>query len=76
VPTAALVALYDPTEDTQIRASLIGYYASDPNKAATDKLVSIARNEPNLTLRRRAISALSRTSDPAVKQALQAIVEQ
>jgi len=76
VPTASLVALYDPTEDTQIRASLISFYASDPNKAATDKLVSIARTEQNLTLRRRAISALSRTSDPSVKQALQAIVEQ
>lgn len=75
-PTASLVALYDPTEDTQIRASLISFYASDPNKAATDKLVSIARSEQNLTLRRRAISALSRTSDPSVKQALQAIVEQ
>ena len=75
-PTAALIALYDPTQDTQIRASLIGFYASDPNKAATDKLVSIARTEPNLTLRRRAISALSRTSDPSVRQALQAIVEQ
>jgi len=75
-PTASLIALYDPTQDTQIRASLIGYYASDQNKAATDKLVSIARSEPNLTLRRRAISALSRTSDPAVRQALQAIVEQ
>jgi HEAT repeat protein len=75
-PTASLVALYDPTEDTQMRASLISYYASDPNKAATDKLVSIARNEQNLSLRRRAISALSRTSDPSVKQALQAIVEQ
>ncbi len=75
-PTASLIALYDPTQDTQIRSSLIGYYASDQNKAATDKLVSIARSEPNLTLRRRAISALSRTSDPAVRQALQAIVEQ
>jgi HEAT repeat protein len=76
VPTTSLVALYDPTEDTQIRASLISFYASDPNKAATDKLVSIARTEQNLTLRRRAISALSRASDPSVKQALQAIVEQ
>jgi HEAT repeat protein len=76
VPTASLVALYDPTEDTQIRASLISFYASDPNKVATDKLVAIARTEQNLTLRRRAISALSRTSDPSARQALKAIVEQ
>jgi HEAT repeat protein len=72
---ASLVALYDATPETQIRQSLIALYARESNKAATDKLVWIARNEQNLALRRRAISALSRTSDPSVRQALQAIVE-
>ncbi len=73
--TAALVALYDATPDTQIRTSLIYAYRREANKAATDKLVWIARNEQNMTLRRRAISALSRNSDPEVREALQAIVE-
>jgi HEAT repeat protein len=72
---ASLVALYDATQDTQMRESLIALYARESNKAATDKLVWIARNEQNMALRRRAISALSRTSDPSVRQALQAIVE-
>ena len=45
------------------------------DKAATDKLVWIARNEQNLQLKRRAISALSRNSDPTIRQALQDIVE-
>ncbi|MEX2111122.1 MAG: HEAT repeat domain-containing protein [Gemmatimonadaceae bacterium] len=72
---ASLVALYDAIPDTEIRQSLIALYARESNKAATDKLVWIARNEQNLALRRRAISALSRTSDPSVRQALQAIVE-
>ncbi|HEU4748767.1 MAG TPA: HEAT repeat domain-containing protein [Gemmatimonadaceae bacterium] len=74
-PIATLIALYDAAQDTQIRSSLIDVYRSDASKAATDKLVWIARNEQNLTLRRRAISALSRSSDPGVRQALQAIVE-
>jgi HEAT repeat protein len=72
---ASLVALYDATPDTQIRESLIALYGRESSKAATDKLVWIARNEQNPALRRRAISALSRTSDPSVRQALQAIVE-
>ena len=75
VPTASLVALYDATQDTQIRTALIEAYRREGSKAATDKLVWIARNDPNMTLRRRAVSALSRNSDPEVRQALQAIVE-
>jgi len=74
-PIATLVALYDAAQDTQVRSSLIDVYRSDASKAATDKLVWIARNEQSPTLRRRAISALSRNSDPQVRQALQAIVE-
>jgi hypothetical protein len=72
---ASLIALYDPTPDPQMRSSLIGIYARLADKSATDKLVWIARNEPNLQLKRRAISALSRNSDPTIRQALQDIVE-
>jgi hypothetical protein len=73
--TTALLALYDPTQDPQLRSALIAIYSRLADKAATDKLVWIARNEPNYQLKRRAISALSRNSDPAIRQALQDIVE-
>jgi hypothetical protein len=73
--TPSLVALYDPIADTQMRQTLIGIYSRLADKAATDKLVWIARNEQNPALKRRAISALSRTSDPTIRQALQDIVE-
>ena len=43
--TKTLVALYDPASDPQVRASLIGIYSRLSDKAATDKLVWIARNE-------------------------------
>jgi hypothetical protein len=72
---ASLVALYDATSDTQLRESLISLYGREQTKAGTDKLVWIVRNEQNQSLRRRAISALSRNSDPVVRQALQSIVE-
>jgi HEAT repeat protein len=71
----SLLALYDPTTDLQLREALVGIYARLADKAATDKLIWIARNEQNLALRRRAISALSRNTDPSIRQALQDIVE-
>ena len=74
-PTPTLVALYDPLTDQQLRSSLISLYARAADKPATDKLVWIARNEQNVQLKRRAINALSRNSDPAIRQALQDIVE-
>jgi hypothetical protein len=73
--TPVLLALYDPATDQEMRGALIGLYSRISDKAATDKLVSIAKNEPNLSLRRRAISALSRNTDPTIRQALQDIVE-
>ena len=75
VTTPSLLALYDPITDTQLRQALIGVYSRIADKAATDKLVWIARNEQNPALKRRAISALSRNSDPTIRQALQEIVE-
>lgn len=73
--TPSLLALYDPITDTQMRQALIGVYSRLADKAATDKLVWIARNEQNPALKRRAISALSRNNDPTIRQALQDIVE-
>jgi hypothetical protein len=73
--TPVLLALYDPTTDQEMRGALIGLYSRISDKAATDKLVWIAKNEQNLSLRRRAISALSRNTDPTIRQALQDIVE-
>lgn len=75
VPTAQLVALYDATPEVQLKEALISMYSRLGEKAATDKLISIAKSDENLALRRRAISALGRDTDPAVRQALQSIVE-
>jgi len=74
-PTPTLVALYDPLTDSQLRGELISIYSRAGDKSATDKLVWIARNEQNIQLKRRAINALSRNSDPAIRQVLQDIVE-
>jgi HEAT repeat protein len=75
VPTSQLVALYDATPDQQLRESLISIYARLGEKTATDKLIAIARDDDSLALRRRAISGLSRNNDPAVRAALEGIVQ-
>lgn len=73
-PTADLVKLYDTTTDPEMKASLINLYVRSGEKPAVDKLLTIIKSEENLSVRRRAISQLSRSEDPRVKQALQDLV--
>jgi HEAT repeat protein len=75
VPTVQLVALYDVTTEVPLKESLISMYGRLGEKASTDKLLAIAKGDDNLALRRRAISALGRGNDPAIRAALEGIVE-
>ncbi|MEJ7809301.1 MAG: HEAT repeat domain-containing protein [Gemmatimonadaceae bacterium] len=74
-PAADIVRLYDSANDPQIKEVLIDAYASGGDRAGVDKLLSIAKTEGDRNLRRRAITRLSRSDDPRVKQVLQEIVE-
>jgi len=75
VPIADLVRLYDTTTDPNMKEALIGLYVQNGERAAVDKLMSIAKSEENSTLRRRTISQLSRSEDPRVKDFLRDLVE-
>ena len=70
-----LVDMYDRTSDPKLKESLIGIYAESGERQATDKLLSIARGEPDTRLRRRSITRLAKLDDPRVKRALAEIVE-
>ena len=74
VETAELVALYDRTADRGVRQELITLLSTRSEPAATDKLIAIARSADDRTLQRQAISRLSRSDDPRVRQALEGIV--
>jgi HEAT repeat protein len=74
-PAADLVKLYDASDMTQIKETVIGVLAQNGTRMATDKLLAIAKTDPNYSLRRRAVNSLSRSSDPKVRQALQDMVE-
>ena len=71
---ADLSSLYDAIDDGEVRASLIAQLASNGTRIAQDKLVSIAKNDPLVSNRRRAIQALGRFDDPRVKDALRQLV--
>ena len=70
-----LAKLYDRTDDPQMQDAIISTLSNNGTKAATDKLLAIAKTDQNYQMRRRAVSALGRSDDPRVKDALKDIVE-
>ena len=60
--------------DGEVRSTLIDAMAQAGTKEATNKLISIAREDTQISARRRAINALSRFDDPAIKTALRDLV--
>ena len=74
-PIADLAQLYDRVDDPQMKDAIIATLSNNGTKAAMDKLLAIAKNDPNYSMRRRAVSALGRSEDPRVKDALKDIVE-
>jgi hypothetical protein len=73
-PVADIVALYDALHEQELKEATMSVLAQSGTKSATDKLLTIARSDPNYQLRRRAVSQLSRSDDPRVREALKDIV--
>ena len=71
---ADLSSLYDAIDDGEVRATLISQMANNGTRVAQDKLLSIAKSDPLVSNRRRAIQALGRFDDPRVKEALKDLV--
>jgi HEAT repeat protein len=72
---ADIAQLYDRVEDPPMKESIISALRQNGTKAAMDKLLAIAKNDQNYSMRRRAVSALANSEDPRVKEALKEIVE-
>jgi HEAT repeat protein len=66
--------LYDEIPDAEVQSSIISHLASLGTRAASDKLISIARTDNQVSNRRRAIQALGRFDDPRVKEVLRELV--
>ncbi|MEP7344349.1 MAG: HEAT repeat domain-containing protein [Gemmatimonadaceae bacterium] len=70
-----IASLYDAVDDAEIRSVLIDVLAQTGTKDAGAKLLSIAKSDPQVTTRKRAIGALARFEDPTIKNALRDLVE-
>jgi hypothetical protein len=74
-PIAEMVKLYDETTDTQLKDAVMSVMVQSGEKAATDKLMQIARQDESSQMRRKAVSHLSRSHDARVKDFLAGLVE-
>ena len=72
-PIGDLVGLYARVDRT-LREELINIYSRRTEAVATDRLIEIAKAEEDQSLRRKAITALSRSDDPRVVAALRQII--
>jgi hypothetical protein len=55
----ALIELYDSSAIDSVKEEIIGGIARDENRKATEKLLAIAKNDPNPKMRQRAVRRLS-----------------
>jgi HEAT repeat protein len=74
VSSADLIGLYDRVRDNEIKGQLIWVLSSKNETAATDKLIEIAKRDPDVDMRKKAIFWLGQSHDPRVKQLLLDII--
>jgi hypothetical protein len=69
-PLIEIIKVYDESTDTQMKEAVINALVESGERQATEKLMQIARTDEVPTMRRKAINALSRSSDERVKKFL------
>ncbi len=73
---ADLTAMYAATPGREMREQLIFVYSQRDEPAAVDRLLDIARHDPDTELRKKALFWLGQSDDPRAAKALQDIIEQ
>jgi len=73
---ADLTGLYTTMTSREMREQLIFVYSQRDEPAAVDKLLEIARRDPDTELRKKALFWLGQSDDPRAVKALQDIIEQ
>jgi HEAT repeat protein len=74
VSTAELSALYSKLTDRELKEQLIWVLSEKRDSAAADRLMSIAKSDPDREVRKKAIFWLGQMNDPRVKQFLLDII--
>jgi HEAT repeat protein len=75
-PIADLATLYSTLNVRELREQVIFVYSQRDDSAAVDRLLEIARRDPDTELRKKALFWLGQSSDPRAAKALQDIIEQ
>jgi HEAT repeat protein len=75
-PLADLASLYTAFDDREMKDQLIFVYSQRDEPGAVDKLLEIARRDPDAELRKKALFWLGQSDDPRAAKALQDIIEQ
>jgi HEAT repeat protein len=75
-PIADLTSLYTAFDDREMKDQLIFVYSQREEPAAVDKLLDIARRDPDSELRKKALFWLGQSDDPRAAKALQDIIEE
>jgi len=76
VPITELTGLYAQVGDHAMREQLIFVYSQRAEPAALEKLIDIAKRDPNRELRKRALFWLGQSEDSRAVEALQEVIEQ
>jgi HEAT repeat protein len=70
VATSELAALYGKLSDRELKGQLIWVLSDRHDTAAMDRLIEIAKHDPDPEMRKKAIFWLGQSHDPRVKQLL------
>ena len=76
VPTSEFAGLYSASQDHAMREQVIFVLSQRGDKEAADKLVEIAKADPDRELRKKALFWLGQMDDPRVTEVLQQILDQ
>ncbi len=71
-----LAGLYSTMDSREMREQLVFVYSQRDEPAAVDKLLEIAKRDPDPELRKKALFWLGQSDDPRAAKALQDIIEQ
>lgn len=74
VPIADLAGLYGQMTDDALKEQVIFALSQRDEREATDKLIDIARHDPNIELRKKAIFWLGQRDDPRIRQLLEDLI--
>jgi HEAT repeat protein len=74
LPIADLMAMYGRLSERELKEQVIFVLSQRSESAATDKLIDIAKHDPDVELRKKAIFWLGQRDDPRVRQLLEELI--